>query len=184
MKHVDHKKSNARGERGYPGWGRGGSCYGFVAQRSTGDTGKQSFPITRKPKKVDNKVDKGIAKLNQGNKENGGQRKQRIGRQTRDNPIQLKRHPGYERCYSYRENGPRESHRQKSRTFCSRIHLSAEYPILHWDKNKMAARTSKRSKERKVPYRILNDLSSVDLLYEEKNQKKKNFEQISWYFCF
>ena len=47
----------------------------------------------------------------------------------------------------------------------------------------MAARTSKKSKERQVPYKILNDLSSVDLLYEEKKQKKKNFEQISWYFC-
>ena len=31
----------------------------------------------------------------------------------------------------------------------------------------MAARTSKRSEERQVPYNILNDLSSVDLLYEE-----------------
>ena len=57
-------------------------------------------------------------------------------------------------------------HRQKSRTFCSRIHWSAEYVILQCDKNKMAARTSKRSRERQVPYKILNDLSSVDLLYE------------------
>ena len=32
-------------------------------------------------------------------------------------------------------------HRQKSRTFCSRIHWSADYVILQWDKNKMAART-------------------------------------------
>ena len=48
----------------------------------------------------------------------------------------------------------------------------------------MAARTLKRSRERPVPYKILKDLSSVDLLYEEKKQKKKNFEQISWYFCF
>ena len=34
-------------------------------------TGKQSFPISRKPKKVKNKLDKGIGKLNEGNKENG-----------------------------------------------------------------------------------------------------------------
>ena len=34
-------------------------------------------------------------------------------------------------------------HRQKSRTFCSRIHWSVEYVISQWDKNKMAARTSK-----------------------------------------
>ena len=66
FKHVDYKNSKARGERGYPGGGRGGSCYGFVAQRSTGDTEKQSFPITRKPKKVDNKIDKSIAKLKEG----------------------------------------------------------------------------------------------------------------------
>ena len=59
----------------------------------------------------------------------------------------------------YRGQG---SHRQKSRTFRSRIHWSAEYVILQWDKNKMAARTKKRSREpRQVPYKILNDLSSV-----------------------
>ena len=39
-------------------------------------------------------------------------------------------------------------HRQKSRTFCSRIHWSAEYVILQWDKNKMAARTSKTDQGR------------------------------------
>ena len=59
---------------------------------------------------------------------------------------------------------------------------SAEYVILQWCKNKMAGRTSRRSRKRQVPYKILNDLSSVDLLYIEKKQKKKNFEQISWYF--
>ena len=64
-------------------------------------------------------------------------------------------------------------HRQKSRTFCSHIHWSAEYVILQCDKNKMAARTSKRSGERQVPYKILNDLSSVDLLYEEKAKEKE-----------
>ena len=37
----------------------------------------------------------------------------------------------------------------------------------------MAARTSKRSKERQVPHKILNDLSSVDPLYEEKSKRKK-----------
>ena len=41
---------------------------------------------------------------------------------------------------------------------------------LQWYKNKMAARTSKRSRERQVLYKILNDLSSLDLL---------SFEQIS-----
>ena len=51
---------------------------------------------------------------------------------------------------------------------------SAEYLILQWYKNKMAARTWKRSREKQVPYKILNDLSSVDLLYEEKKQKKEN----------
>ena len=39
-------------------------------------------------------------------------------------------------------------HRQKSRTFCSRVHWSAEYVILQWDKNKMAARTSKTDQGR------------------------------------
>ena len=39
-------------------------------------------------------------------------------------------------------------HRQKSRTFCSRIHCSAEYVILQWDKNKMAAKTSKTDQGR------------------------------------
>ena len=37
----------------------------------------------------------------------------------------------------------------------------------------MAARTSKRSRERQVPYKILNDLSSVDFLYEEKSKRKR-----------
>ena len=46
----------------------------------------------------------------------------------------------------------------------------------------MAARTSKRSRERQVAYKIPNDLSSVDLLYVEEKQKKKNFKQISWNF--
>ena len=49
----------------FPGWGKWG-CYGR-GSALTGDTGKQSFPITRKPKKVDNNVNKGIAKLNQNN---------------------------------------------------------------------------------------------------------------------
>ena len=77
-----------------------GSCYGFVTRRYTGDAyaGKQSFPIPRKPKKVDNKVDKRIAKLNEANKENGWQRKERRGRHTQNNITQLKRHPCYERC--------------------------------------------------------------------------------------
>ena len=47
----------------------------------------------------------------------------------------------YKRKYNF-------SHRQKSRTFCSRIHWSAEYVILQWDKNKMAARTSKTDQGR------------------------------------
>ena len=41
----------------------------------------------------------------------------------------------------------------------------------------MAARTSKRSKERQVPYRILNDLSPVDLLYEEKVKRKRTLNK-------
>ena len=41
----------------------------------------------------------------------------------------------------------KSTHRQKSRTFCSRIHWSAEYVILQWDKNKMAARTSKADQQ-------------------------------------
>ena len=45
-------------------------------------------------------------------------------------------------------NGTVCPHRQKSRTFCSRIHWSAEYVILQWDKNKMAARTSKTDQGR------------------------------------
>ena len=48
----------------------------------------------------------------------------------------------------------------------------------------MAARTSKRSKERQVPYRILNDLSSVDLLYEEKIKRKKTLNKSLGIFAF
>ena len=55
-----------------PGSGEG-SWYGFVTRRYPGDmyTGKHNFPIFRKPKKVDSKVDKGIAKLKEKNKEKG-----------------------------------------------------------------------------------------------------------------
>ena len=49
--------------------------------------------------------------------------------------------------------------------------------IIKWDKNKMNARTSKRSRERQVPYKILNDLSSVDLLYEEKSKRKRTLNK-------
>ena len=45
-------------------------------------------------------------------------------------------------------NITRYLHRQKSRTFCSRVHWSAENVILQWDKNKMAARTSKTDQGR------------------------------------
>ena len=48
----------------------------------------------------------------------------------------------------------------------------------------MAARTSKRSKERQVPYRILNDLSSVDLLYEEKIKRKRTLNKSLGIFAF
>ena len=41
----------------------------------------------------------------------------------------------------------------------------------------MAARTSKRSRESQVPYKILNDLSSVDLLYEEKSKRKRTLNK-------
>ena len=41
----------------------------------------------------------------------------------------------------------------------------------------MAARTSNRSRERQVPYKLLNDLSSVDLLYEEKSKTKKTLNK-------
>ena len=41
----------------------------------------------------------------------------------------------------------------------------------------MAARTSKRSSERQVPYKILNDLSSVDFLYEEKSKRKRTLNK-------
>ena len=76
------------------------------------------------------------------------------------------------------------AHRQKLRTFCSRIHWSAEYVILQWDKNKMAARTSKRSRERQVPCKKLNDLSSVDLLYEEKSKRKRSLNKSLGIFAF
>ena len=49
---------------------------------------------------------------------------------------------------SGRTNTQGLKHRQKSRTFCSCIHWSAEYVILQWDKNKMAARTSKTDQGR------------------------------------
>ena len=48
----------------------------------------------------------------------------------------------------------------------------------------MAARTSKRLKERQVPYRILNDLSSVDLLYEEKIKRKRTLNKSLGIFAF
>ena len=48
----------------------------------------------------------------------------------------------------------------------------------------MAARTSKRSKERQVPYRILNNLSSVDLLYEEKIKRKRTLNKSLGIFAF
>jgi len=54
---------------------------------------------------------------------------------------------------------------------------SAEYLILQRYKNKMAARTSKRSRERQVPYKIRNDLSSVDLFYEEKSKRKRTLNK-------
>ena len=41
----------------------------------------------------------------------------------------------------------------------------------------MAARTSKRSRERQVLYKILNDLTSVDLLYEEKSKRKRTLNK-------
>ena len=41
----------------------------------------------------------------------------------------------------------------------------------------MNARTSKRSREKQVPYKILNDLSSVDLLYEEKSKRKRTLNK-------
>ena len=37
----------------------------------------------------------------------------------------------------------------------------------------MAARTLKRSRERPVPYKILKDLTSVDLLFMTKKAKEK-----------
>ena len=42
--------------------------------------------------------------------------------------------------------------------------------FLQWCKNKMVARTSKRSREGQV--HTLNDLSFVDLLYKEKSKRK------------
>ena len=55
-----------------------------------------------------------------------------------------------------------------SRTFCPRIHLSAEYLVSQLCKNKRrpGLRGDERSRERQVPYKILSYLSSVDLLYE------------------
>ena len=41
----------------------------------------------------------------------------------------------------------------------------------------MNARALKRSMERQVPYKILNDLSSVDFLYEEKSKKKRTLNK-------
>ena len=41
----------------------------------------------------------------------------------------------------------------------------------------MAARTSKRLRERQVPYKLLNDLSSVNLLYEEKSKRKRTLKK-------
>ena len=74
------------------------------------------------------------------------------------------------------------SHRQKSRTFCSRIHWSAEYVILQWNKKKW---------RRGLRRLIKGETSSIQntewfkfcrsSLWRNK-QKKKNFEQISWYF--
>ena len=52
-----------------------------------------------------------------------------------------------------------------SRTFCSRIHWSAEYLILQ-------RYTSKRSRERQVPYKILNYYYHFGGHWENKNWKK------------
>ena len=49
--------------------------------------------------------------------------------------------------------------------------------FLQWCKNNMAARTSERSRERQVPCKILNDLSFVDLLYEEKSKRKRTLNK-------
>ena len=48
----------------------------------------------------------------------------------------------------------------------------------------MAARTSKRSGERQVPNKILKDLSSVDLLYEEKSKRKRTLNKSLGIFAF
>ena len=48
----------------------------------------------------------------------------------------------------------------------------------------MAARTSKRSRERQVPCKILNDLSFLDLLYEEKSKRKGTLIKSLGIFAF
>ena len=48
----------------------------------------------------------------------------------------------------------------------------------------MAARTSKRSRERQVPCKILNNLSSVDRLYEEKRKRKRTLNKSLGIFAF
>ena len=48
----------------------------------------------------------------------------------------------------------------------------------------MAARTLKRSRERPVPYKILKDLTSVDLLYEEKSKRKRTLNKSLGIFAF
>ena len=48
----------------------------------------------------------------------------------------------------------------------------------------MAARTSKRSRERQVPCKILNNSSSVDLLYEEKRKRKRTLNKSLGIFAF
>ena len=48
----------------------------------------------------------------------------------------------------------------------------------------MAARTLKRSRGRPVPYKILKDLTSVDLLYEEKSKRKRTLNKSLGIFAF
>ena len=66
-----------------------------------------------------------------------------------------------------------------SRTFWSRIHWSAECLISQLCKNKRrpGLRGDERSRERQVPYKILSYLSSVDLLYEEKSNRKRTLNK-------
>ena len=69
------------------------------------------------------------------------------------------------------------SHRVKDTSIArNRGHFA---PVINCQRNLIFKMADKdyRSQGKRIPYDILNNLSSVDLFYEDKGKKKKNFFQ-------